>query len=82
VGKVVLAQAQQRDIRFQDIAVDDTCPDGEGRIEQSFEISGLEILANKCQTGVRAEVVGELFIMKSVMIVFTFWVNSILHLSR
>lgn len=59
--EVVLAQTQQRDIRFQDIAVGDTCPDGKGSIEQGFEFGGLEILANQGQTGMRTEVVGEPF---------------------
>ena len=38
-----------------------TSPDGKGRIDQEFEIGGLEILTNKCQTGMGTEVVGELF---------------------
>ncbi|MFZ2662462.1 MAG: hypothetical protein WAX63_11185, partial [Rhodoferax sp.] len=59
--KVVLAQTQQRDVRFEDIAVGDTSPDGKGAIEQGFEFGGLEILANQSQTGVRTKVVGELF---------------------
>lgn len=59
--KVILVQAQQRDIGFEDIAACDTSPDGKCRIEQGFGFGGFEILTNQRQTGVGAEVVGELF---------------------
>ena len=59
--KVALAQAQQAQVRFEDVAIDNARAHRKSRISQSVDIDGLEILANKCQTGVGTEVIGQLF---------------------
>ena len=59
--KVVLAQAQQGQVGLEDVAVGNPRADWRGRINQRVDLDGLEILANKCQSCVGTEVVGQLF---------------------
>jgi len=80
--KVILAQAQQSNVGLENVAVGDTGSDGKGRIDQGFELGGLEILTNQCQTSVRTEIVGELFDNKVGHSEFTFRVTDILHLTH
>lgn len=59
--KVALTQAQQAQVRFEDGAVDYARAHRKNRIELGIDIYELEILADKCQTGVGTEVVGQFF---------------------
>ena len=59
--EVFHAQAQQAKVRFQDVAVGHTRAQGESGIDQGIDFDGIEILADKCQTGMGTQVVGELF---------------------
>lgn len=59
--EVVLAQTQQAQVAFKDLAVGNARANREGSINQRIEINSLEIFANECQTGMGAEVVGQLF---------------------
>jgi hypothetical protein len=59
--KVVLAQAQQTEVALQDVAVGDTAAYREARVHHGVEVDALQILANQCQTGLVAQVVGQLF---------------------
>jgi hypothetical protein len=45
--KIVLAQAQQTEEALQDVAVDDTRSNREGRVDQAVEVDSFEILANQ-----------------------------------
>lgn len=56
--KVVLAHTQQTEVTLENVAVDNTRADREGRITQAVGVNSLEILANHCQTGLVAQVVG------------------------
>ncbi len=59
--KVVLAQTQQGQVVLEDVAVGNARAYGKGRIDQRVELYSFEILPNECQSGVRTEVVGQLF---------------------
>uniref|UniRef100_UPI0040473397 hypothetical protein n=1 Tax=Flavobacterium sp. TaxID=239 RepID=UPI0040473397 len=59
--KVVLSQTQLGQIALEALAVGDARANREGSIDQWIKIDAFEIFANECQTGVRAEVVGQLF---------------------
>lgn len=59
--EVILAQAQQGQVAFDDVAIGIPRANRESRIDHGVEIDLLEILAKKCQSGVGAEVVGQLF---------------------
>ena len=59
--KVVFAQTQQGQVTFKDLAVGNARANREGWIDQRIKIDALEIFSNEGQTGVGAEVVGQLF---------------------
>ena len=59
--EVVLAQAQQTEVAFEDVAVGNATAHREGRVDQAVDVDALQILANQCQTGLVAQVVGQLF---------------------
>jgi len=52
--KVVLAQTQQNQVTFKDVAVGNARANQKSRIDQCIKIEALEIFANECQTGVGA----------------------------
>jgi len=57
--EVVLAQTQQAQVGLEDVAIGHTRANWVSRIDQGIDLDRLEILADKGQTGVRAEVVGQ-----------------------
>ena len=59
--EVALTQAQQGKIRFENIAVGCTRAHGELRINQGIDVNALEVFADKSQSGVGTEIVGQLF---------------------
>lgn len=59
--KVVLAQAKQTEVALQNVAVGDAGAHWEGWGHEGVEVDALELLANQCQTGLLAQVVGKLF---------------------
>jgi hypothetical protein len=59
--RVVLAQTQQAQVALEDVAVSNARAYGKGRIDQRVELNSFEIFPNECQSGVRTEVVGQLF---------------------
>jgi len=59
--KVVLAKTQQAQVGFEDVAIGNAGANWENRIDQGIDVDGLEILANKCQAGMRAKIVGQFF---------------------
>ena len=52
--KVALAQTQQGHVGFEDVAVSHPRANREGRINHGIDVHPLEVLADKCQPGVRA----------------------------
>ena len=46
---------------MQDLAVSNVRARGKGSIEYSVEFDKFEMLANKCQTSMRAKVIGQFF---------------------
>jgi len=64
--KVAVAQKQQGQIGCEDVAVGRTRAHGELRIDQGVEVNALEVFADKGQSGVGAEVLGQFFDHKFV----------------
>jgi hypothetical protein len=48
-------------VGLENVAVGNTRANGESQIDQGIDFYGLEILANKCQTSMGTEVVGQPF---------------------
>ena len=65
--KVALAQTQEGQVGFEDVAVGRPIANGELRINQRIDVDALEVFADKSQSGVGVEVVGSFLITKSVM---------------
>ena len=59
--EVALAQTQQGQIGFDDVAVGRARANGKLRIKQGIDVGAPEVFADKSQSGVGAEVVGQLF---------------------
>jgi hypothetical protein len=74
--KIAFAQTQQTEIAPQVVAASDTRADRKGQIHQAVDVDALEILANQCQTGVVAQVEGQLFDNEICDVSFTCWVKS------
>jgi hypothetical protein len=74
--KAVLAQTQLTEVDLQDVAVVDTAEYREGRVHQTVEVDALQILANQRQTGLVAQVAGQLFDDQIGHGLFTRWVKQ------
>jgi hypothetical protein len=48
-------------VGLEGVTVGHARANGESRLNQGFDLDGLEILTKKCQTSVGAEVVGQFF---------------------
>ena len=62
--KVALAQAQQRELAFEDLAVGDARAHRKLRIDQRIDVDASEVLADERQSGMGAEVIGQFFDQK------------------
>jgi hypothetical protein len=75
--KVILGKEKQTKMGFDDVAVGHTRIYGKSRIDLGINLDGLEILDNNCQSGVKAKVVRNFLIMKSIMENLAFRVSRI-----
>jgi len=57
--KVAFTQTQQGEIAFEDLTVGDPRAHGKLRIDQRIDVNALEVFADKRQSGMGAEVVGQ-----------------------
>lgn len=80
--KVAFAHAQQGKAAFDDIAVGHARPHRKLQIDQGIDVDALEAFADKSQSGVGAEVIGQFFDNKVGHVVFTCWVITACRLSR
>ena len=75
------SRTQQGQLAFHDVAGGIARANRESRINQGIEIDLLEILANKCQSSMAAEVVGQFLDNKVGHLGLTFTGNSSWRLS-
>jgi len=57
--KVTLAQTQQGEIAFEDLTVGDPRAHGKLLVDQRIDVNALEVFADKSQSGMGAEVIGQ-----------------------
>ena len=62
--EIILAQAQQAEVALEYVTVGNARSDREGRVYQCVDVDALQTLANQCQPGLIAQVLGQLFDFK------------------